>query len=146
MQPFNFFKTLCLKYYALNFLAFFILLPSNTFSAPTFLPSLPQPYFGLNILQEAVIKIKEDKINSSFKLFMDLVFNHINDFISLKLFASLIYSLKPFCISNIVICNPVNLIFYFLLRYFFNLFSRYTCINTTRFANSAFQAPPRLLQ
>ncbi len=46
--------------YALNFFCFLGALPSRSFSAPTFLPPLsPQPYFGLNKLQEERISAKK---------------------------------------------------------------------------------------
>jgi hypothetical protein len=46
-------------FYALNFFAFGTFSPLKTLSAPTFLPSLGQPYFGpnklRNILQEVLV-------------------------------------------------------------------------------------------
>lgn len=46
--------------YALNFADFLGALPSMIFSAPTFLPPLlPQPYLGLNKLQEESMRVNE---------------------------------------------------------------------------------------
>ena len=44
--------------YALNFFALGGFSIPSTFSAPTFLPSVPQPYLGLNMLQDDKAKAK----------------------------------------------------------------------------------------
>jgi hypothetical protein len=63
--------------YALNFFAFGAFSPLNTLSAPTFLPSLGQPYFGPNKLRnklqdEPVVKAKKQAKMSM--IWRDLVF------------------------------------------------------------------------
>jgi hypothetical protein len=50
-------------FYALNFLAFGAFSLLNNCSAPTFLPLLGQPYFGLKTLHDVVAKARKPTSN-----------------------------------------------------------------------------------
>ena len=57
--------------YALNFFALGVLLPSRSFSAPTFLPLLGQPSPFLNKLQEERRSIKLAMVKKKRMLFIE---------------------------------------------------------------------------
>ena len=46
---------------------------------------------------------------------------------------------KPISISNIIICDPVDLSTDHFLRNILHFFGRHTCINTARFTNRSFK-------
>ncbi len=124
--------------YALNFLAFGTLLPSKSFSAPTFLPSLSQPYLGgktlFHKLQEEKVVEKMSKIIRYRKTFiLPVLLGTIN--IKLNFIVCNIYRIEPFCIPDVIIGNAVNLPFYFFCRNLFYFFGRYTGIDSIAFTN-----------